>query len=108
MAVQVTTQRKRRSLALKRLEQAVPMIKERYGVKRIGLFGSFARGEQTRKSDVDVLVEFSEGQATLYNIVHLADHLEAMFKRRVDLLTVGGIDKYIRPRVEGEVIWVEG
>jgi len=38
----------------------------------------------------------------------LADNLEALFKRKVDLLTVGGIDKYLRPYVEAEVIWIEG
>lgn len=79
-----------------------------YGVKRIGLFGSFARNEQTRSSDVDVLVEFAEGQATFDNFMHLVYFLEDLFSRKVDLLTAGGVDKYIRSRVEREVIWIEG
>jgi hypothetical protein len=57
---------------------------------------------------VDVLVDFAQGYSTLRNFVGLADYLEALFKRKVDLLTVGGIDKYIRPYVEAEVIWIEG
>jgi hypothetical protein len=77
-------------------------------VKRIGIFGSFARSEQTRSSDVDVLVEFVDGQATFDNFMHLVYFLEDLFGRKVDLLTVRGIDKYIRSRVEREVIWVEG
>jgi predicted nucleotidyltransferase len=77
-------------------------------VKRIGIFGSFARSEQTRSSDVDVLVEFSDGQATFDNFMHLVYFLEDIFNRKVDLLTAGGIDKYIRSRVEREVIWIEG
>jgi hypothetical protein len=77
-------------------------------VKRIGIFGSFARSEQTRSSDVDVLVEFVDGQATFDNFMQLVYFLEDLFGRKVDLLTVRGIDKYIRSRVEREVIWVEG
>lgn len=77
-------------------------------MKRIGIFGSFARSEQTRSSDVDVLVEFVDGQATFDNFMQLVYVLEDLFGRKVDLLTVRGIDKYIRSRVEREVIWVEG
>ncbi len=77
-------------------------------MKRIGVFGSYARNEQTRSSDVDVLVEFAEGQATFDNFMHLVYFLEELLSRKVDLLTAGGIDKYIRSRVEREVIWIEG
>ncbi len=59
-------------------------------------------------SDIDVLVEFTAGHATLRNFVSLADHLEALFKRKVDLSTREGLDRYIRPHIEAEVIWVEG
>ena len=76
--------------------------------ERIGIFGSFARGEEKQGSDVDVLVEFTPGQATLHNIVTLADYLESLFGKKVDLVTVGGIDPYIRSHVEREVIWIEG
>ena len=100
--------RRRKSPVLKKLEAEAPAIRSQFGVTRIGIFGSFARGEQTRKSDVDVLVDFSEGYATLKNFVGLADRLEALFRRNVDLITVEGVDKFIRPRVEAEVIWIEG
>ncbi len=93
---------------IKKLAAKAPAIRSRFGVTRIGIFGSYARGEQTRTSDVDVLVEFASGYATLKNFIGLCDHLEALFKKNVDLLTVEGIDKYIRPAVESEVIWVEG
>lgn len=101
-------QRKRKSPVFRKLRNALPAIRTRYGVKRIGIFGSFARSEQTRSSDVDVLVEFVDGQATFDNFMHLVYFLEDLFGRKVDLLTVTGIDKYIRSRVEREVIWVEG
>ncbi|GAB6284023.1 MAG: hypothetical protein STSR0009_02220 [Methanoregula sp.] len=57
---------------------------------------------------MDVLIDFEQGYATLHNFVALCDYLEALFKRKVDLLTVEGIDKYIRHYVEAEVIWIEG
>lgn len=91
---------------LKELTAAAPDIRERFGVKRIGIFGSFARGDQTVKSDVDVVVELADGYSTLRNFISLADFLEELFRRKVDLLTIEGIDRYIRHRVEAEVIWI--
>ncbi|MFA4876389.1 MAG: nucleotidyltransferase family protein [Methanoregula sp.] len=99
---------RRKSAVLKKLEAEAPAIRSQHGVTRIGIFGSFARGEQTRTSDVDVLVDFAPGYATLKNFIGLADRLEALFRRRVDLITVEGVDTYIRRHVEAEVIWVEG
>jgi len=100
--------RRRKNEKIRRLEKAIPVVKERFGIEKIGIFGSYARGEQTRKSDVGILVEFKEGEATFDNFTQLADFLEELFKRRVDLLTVAGVDKYIRSHVEDEVIWIEG
>lgn len=100
--------KQRKNTVIKRLEKAASDIRKQFGVKRIGIYGSFARGEQTRTSDVDVMVELAEGYSTLGNFIGLADYLEALFKRKVDLITVEGIDKYICSRVEAEVIWVEG
>lgn len=108
MVSQLAPQGKKRSPVFRRLSLVIPSVRSRYGVRRIGIFGSFARGEQKRTSDVDVLVEFAEGKATFDNFMQLVYYLEDLFGRKVDLLTVGGIDKYIRPRVEREVIWIEG
>ncbi|TAJ43171.1 nucleotidyltransferase family protein, partial [Methanofollis fontis] len=77
------------------------------GVQRIGIFGSVARGENTPTSDIDILVEFSRGKATFRNFMALIAYLEDLFGRRVDLVTTGGIDPYLRPTIEGEVIWCE-
>lgn len=76
--------------------------------KKIGIFGSFARGEQNRKSDIDVLVEFEEGHATLHNFIGLSDYLEELFKRKVDLLIESSLSDLIRPYIEKDVIWIEG
>ena len=98
----------RKSTVFIRLEKILPMLRTQYGVKRIGIFGSFARGEAKRSSDVDVLVEFEQGQATFDNFMRLVYDLEDLFKRKVDLLTMAGIDKYMKSRIEREVVWIEG
>jgi predicted nucleotidyltransferase len=58
-----------------------------FGVSRLSVFGSFARGEPNDESDVDILVEFEPGQETFDNFLDLAEFLEELFERRVDLLT---------------------
>lgn len=60
-------------------------LKERYGVKKIGIFGSFARGEQKEISDVDILVEFERPIGLRF--FELADHIEEILGIKVDLLT---------------------
>lgn len=80
-------------------------IKRRFAVLRIGLFGSFVRGEETKESDIDILVEFED--PTFRNFMNLAFFLEDIFSRRVDLLTPEGISHRIRPYVEKEVVWAD-
>ena len=100
--------RQRKNTVVKKIAAAVPALRSRYGIERIGIFGSYARGEQGPGSDIDVLVDFAAGHATLSNLVGLADYLESLLKRKVDLSTREGLDRYIREYVEAEVIWIEG
>ena len=58
-----------------------------FGARRVGVFGSFARGEAGPESDVDVYVEFEEAQRTYDNFFALHELLEKLFGRRVDLVT---------------------
>jgi len=78
-------------------------IKKKFGVRNIGIFGSYARGEEKETSDVDVLVEFEE--PTFRNFMGLVFFLEDLFGREVDLVTTKGMSPHIRPHVEKEVIW---
>jgi len=92
---------------VRRLEERLLRIRESFGVKRIGIFGSVVRGEETPTSDIDILVEFARGRATFRNFMNLIRYLEDLFGRRVDLVTTSGIDPYLRPYIEDEVIWCE-
>lgn len=60
---------------------------DRFGVRTIRLFGSYAKGLQTNESDVDVIVEFSPNQKSFDNFMGVAALLEELFQRRVELIT---------------------
>jgi len=78
---------------------------KKFKVRKIGLFGSFARGEQNKKSDIDFLVEFYE--PTFDNFMDLLFALEKLFGRKVELITNGSLSPYLQPFVEKEVKWYE-
>lgn len=63
---------------------------KQFSVRRIGLFGSYARDQQTTKSDIDFIVEFDK--PTYDNFYSLCVYLERLFKRRVEVLTPDGVD----------------
>ncbi len=75
-------------------------IKQKYGVKRIGIFGSFAREEQRADSDIDVLVDFEEGAKTFDSFMELKFFLEDLFHRKVDLVTI----KALRPQLKESIL----
>ncbi|NLD96867.1 MAG: nucleotidyltransferase family protein [Synergistaceae bacterium] len=78
------------------------------GVLEIGLFGSFARGEQTPESDVDLLVEFTPQQHTFDSFMDLSFFLEALLGRNVELLTRESLSPYIGERILAEVEKIHG
>ena len=73
------------------------------GVKRLGLFGSFARGKQRTRSDIDFLVEFEPGKKSFDNFMRLSFFLEDLFGRRVELVTPESLSPYIGPHIIKEV-----
>jgi uncharacterized protein len=77
-----------------------------FGVKRLGLFGSFLHGQPNQDSDVDVLVEFMPGCKTFDNFIQLAFCLEAIFDRQVELVTPESLSPYLGPQILSEVEYV--
>ncbi len=92
------------TVILETLEKNKEILKK-YGVKKIGLFGSFARGEQKKNSDIDFLVEFEN--PNFDDFMNLVFYLEDLFDRKVELITNGSISPYIQPYIEKEVRWYE-
>lgn len=78
-----------------------------YHVRRIGVFGSHARGRANKKSDIDLLVEFNK-TIDLFDFIHLVDEIGSMLNAKVDLTTEDSLKPLAKPRVMEEVEWVEG
>jgi predicted nucleotidyltransferase len=76
------------------------------GVMRLGLFGSFVRGEQSPSSDIDILVEFLPGKKTFDNFMQLSFMLEELFSRRVEVVTLESLSRHIGPHILKEVEYV--
>ena len=74
-----------------------------FGVRKIGIFGSFARDKATSNSDVDVLVEFDPDQKTFDNFMNLSFFLEDILQRRVELVTTSSLSPHIGPRILASV-----
>ena len=91
---------------LRKIEENKDKIK-RFGVKRIGLFGSYVRGEERAESDVDIVVEFEKEKATFDNFLDLAEYLEKLLGKKIDLLTKEGVRsiriEHIRKEIEERV-----
>jgi len=79
-------------------------LEQEYKVSRIALFGSCVRGEQTDKSDVDILVEFKEPVG--FTFIHLADFLEDLLQTKVDLITPDAIKPNRRKYIMEDLTYV--
>lgn len=77
---------------IKKIEEKSKDIKK-YNVKKIGLFGSYAKNKQHKKSDIDIIVNFDK--ETFDNYMDLLFLLERMFKRKIDLV----IEKDLHPQL---------
>ncbi len=86
---------------LDRLKPLLTKVLKSHGIKRAGVFGSYARGEQKKKSDIDILIKYN---GSLLKLVGLEIELERILKKKVDLLTYGGINHLLRERILKEEI----
>lgn len=91
--------------ALTLLREHEPELKRRFGIAKIGIFGSFARGEERPESDVDILVMFRDGKKTFDNFMGTKFYLEDLFKRKVDLVTDAALKPLIREPILQEVVY---
>lgn len=95
----------KKQTALHLLQDHKETLRQRFGVRRLSLFGSTARDEASEKSDVDVLVEF-DGPATSDRYFGLQFYLEDLFGCPVDLVTDKALRPELRPHIEKEAIRV--
>jgi len=77
-----------------------------YGVKEIGLFGSFLTNDVNSNSDIDLLVDIKKESKTFKNFMSLNYFLEKLFGRKVDLVTKQSLSPYIGPHILNSVEYV--
>lgn len=77
------------------------------GVRDIGLFGSYVRGEQSDKSDIDIIIDFEPDKENYDNYMAVYDIMEQLFKNeRIEIVTKNGLSPYIGPMILNEVVYV--
>ncbi len=90
------------------LKKELPYLRAIFGVKRIGLFGSFAKGIQREDSDIDIIVEFEKPIGLKF--IELSDHIEKALGRKVDILTPVGIEslrvKKVAEDIKKSIVYV--
>jgi predicted nucleotidyltransferase len=97
----MTTTAQQLEAALRELQ---PVLAQRFQVRRLGYFGSFATGQPRPDSDVDVLVELA--QPLGWEFFELEELLESTLQRRVDLVTVDALKEQLRAKILAETRYV--
>jgi len=92
---------------LEKIENNKDKIK-RFGVKRLGLFGSYIRNQQKPGSDIDLLVEFEKGMKTFDNYMDLKFFLEDLFDCKVDLVILEAIKPDLKSHILEDVRYATG
>ena len=92
---------------LKLLSENLSDLKTEYKISKIGIFGSFARNEQTDKSDIDIIFEFEIGTTGIFEKkIKLQEYLHKSFNRDIDLCREKYIKPYIKNYIVNEAIYV--
>ena len=89
----------------KKLKEIQPDLHEKYGVSRIGIFGSFSKGNETRNSDIDILVEFDK-DIDIFEFIELKDFLSEYLSRKIDLVTEDAIKPLMKDDIMKEVVYI--
>ena len=89
------------------LELLKPVLKEKFQVENIGIFGSYSQGHQEKKSDVDILVTFTKpNDIDLLDFIALKQYLSRKLKTRVDLVEKETLKVRIKDRILQETIYI--
>lgn len=86
------------------LKKILPDLKKKYKIKQIGLFGSYAVGKETAKSDLDILVEFSRPIG--WEFIDLKEYLEKSLKKEVDLVTKNALKPQLKNSILNQVVYI--
>ncbi len=90
---------------IKLIRNSKPEMESRYGVQRLGLFGSYVMEKQNKRSDIDILVTFSR-YIDLFDFLDLREYLEGQLQAKVDLVMESALEPAIGKRILSEVEYV--
>lgn len=80
---------------------------KKFGIQNIGLFGSYVRNEQSKKSDIDILIDFDPDKESFDNFMAVYDYFERLFKNeKVEIVTRNGLSPHFGPKILKEVLYV--
>ncbi len=99
----IMTQKIKKNILI--LNDNLGLLRKKYNVANIGIFGSYARGDQKRNSDIDILVEFAK-PVGFFKFVDLENYLKKILGREVDLATKDSLKPDIKADILKEVIYV--
>lgn len=90
-----------------KLREKKPVLQNKYGVRTLGVFGSYIRGEQRKKSDLDILVEFeADAKMDLLTFIELENNLSDLLGIKVDLVMKTALKPRIGKRILDEVVYL--
>jgi len=79
----------------------------KFGIRSVGLFGSYSRDEQSNESDIDLLIDFEPEKENFDNFMAVYDLFESLFKNeKIEVVTTNGLSPYIGPKILNEVQYV--
>ena len=96
---------KKKEEILKILNAECSYLNQTYGVKNIGLFGSYSRGKERPDSDLDLLIEF-ERPIGFFKFIELEDYLTEKLGIKVELVTKDALKPLLRPQIMKDIIYV--
>ena len=79
---------------------------KKYGVSKIGLFGSYARNEANNESDIDIAIEIDKEKKNIHTFLALKREMECVFNKKVDLGIESSLKPIAREQVKKEIIYV--
>jgi len=86
-------------------QEDIKKIAKKNNISYLALFGSHARGDQKKDSDIDLLVEFSK-PVGLIHLINTEHQFEDILNKKIDLITKNGLSKHIKPYIENDLITI--
>lgn len=89
---------------IEKLREYKPELQRKYPVSRLGIFGSYARGEATNESDIDIAVEISETMGL--NFIAMANEIEELFGVKTDVVPIRSVKQKYLVHIERDIVYV--